>query len=105
MTPIRCQRLHHMLIIAGHLIVDPAHRDAYVVQCAEVVTAARRAQRCLDFSISADIVDQGRVCIFERWEDDAALMTFRGSGPSDDQQSAIVDADVRRYEISTVGDA
>ena len=94
-----------MLIIAGHLVVDPTQRDAYLAECVDVVSAARASAGCLDFSISADVLEPGRICIFERWEDEATLMAFRGSGPSDDQQTAILDADVRRYEISSVGDA
>lgn len=93
-----------MLIIAGHLIVDPAERDAYVVECEEVVRAARASAGCLDFSISADLLEPGRICVYERWEDEATLLTFRGSGPSDDQQTSILDADVRRYEIASIGD-
>jgi len=94
-----------MLIIAGHLVVDPSEREAYVAGCVEVVRAAVGAPGCLDFSITADPADPGRIRIYERWEDEAQLLAFRGSGPSGDQQAAILDADVRRYEISSVGDA
>lgn len=93
-----------MLIIAGHLTVDRAERDEYVAACASVVGAARAADGCLDFSITADIVDPTRVCIHERWESERQLLAFRGSGPSGDQQTAIVDAAVRRYVISAVED-
>lgn len=93
-----------MLIIAGHLVVDPSARDEYVSGCRQTVEAARRAPGCLDFTITADVVDPGSVRIFERWETEEQLLAFRASGPSGDQQSAIVSADVKRYEISTVGD-
>ncbi|QXC59100.1 antibiotic biosynthesis monooxygenase [Aquihabitans sp. G128] len=94
-----------MLVIAGHLVVDPSERDAYVAGCVAVVEAARATEGCFDFSITADTVDPGRIRIFERWEAEEPLLAFRGSGPSGDQQAAILDADVRRYEISSVGDA
>jgi quinol monooxygenase YgiN len=94
-----------VIIIAGYLTVSPGERDGYVAGCVEVVEAARRAPGCLDFSITADTVDPSRIRIFERWESALDLEAFRGSGPSDDQQAAILDADVRRYEISSVGDA
>lgn len=94
-----------VLIIAGHLDIDPAaDRDAYVADCRAVVEAARAAPGCLAFSISADIVDPGRVWVFERWEDEAQLLAFRGSGPSGSQQDAVVGADVKRYGVSSVGD-
>ncbi len=94
-----------MLIIAGHLVVDPAHRDRYVAECTAVVEAARAVAGCLDFSITADTVDAGRVLIFERWESEEPMLAFRGSGPSDEQQGEVLDADVKRYVISSIGDA
>lgn len=98
-------RLVVMLIIAGHLQVDPAERDAYVEGCTAVVEAARSAPGNLEFSLTADSVDPGQIRIYERWDDEATLLAFRGEGPSGDQQAAILSADVKRYEISSVGDA
>ena len=92
------------MIIAGHLAVSPTERDVYVEECVAVVTAARAAPGCLDYSITADSVDPAVVRIFERWETEEQLVAFRGSGPSDDQQAAIVAADVKRYGVSSVGD-
>jgi len=94
-----------MLIVAGHLRVDPTERDAYVADCRVVVEAARAAAGCLDFTIDADVVDPGRVNVYERWEAEEPLLAFRGAGPDAGQQAAILDADVRRYTISDVGEA
>lgn len=91
-----------MLIVAGHLEVAPADRDAYVAECVPVVEAARRANGCLEFSITADSVDAGRIQIYERWANEEQLLAFRGDGPSSDQQAQILDADIRRYGISSV---
>ncbi|HVA08772.1 MAG TPA: antibiotic biosynthesis monooxygenase family protein [Acidimicrobiales bacterium] len=93
-----------MLIIAGHLVVIPNERDAYVAECVATVEEARRAPGCLDFSITADTVDSGRVRIYERWEDEEQLLAFRGSGPSDSQQAAIVGAEVKRYGVAFVSE-
>lgn len=93
-----------MLIIAGHRNVPADQRDAYVANCRTVVEAARSAPGCLDFSITADTVDPGQVRIYERWETEEQLLVFRGSGPSDEQQTAVISADVKRYAISTVND-
>ncbi len=60
---------------------------------------ARRTPGCLDFAISADLLDPSRVDIFERWESQAAVDAFRGSGPSDEQQGSIVSASVSDYEV------
>ncbi|WP_344424607.1 antibiotic biosynthesis monooxygenase family protein [Pseudonocardia ailaonensis] len=94
-----------MLIVAGHLLVDPSARDAYVAECRAVVESARAAAGCLDFTITADTADPARVNVYERWEAEEPLLAFRGSGPSQDQETAILDADVRRYEIASEGPA
>ena len=69
-----------VVIVAGHLIVDPSQRDDYLAGCVEVVRAARAAAGCLDFALSADLIDAGRINILERWESAAAVEAFRGSG-------------------------
>jgi quinol monooxygenase YgiN len=94
----------NMLIIAGYLEVSPTERDAWVHDCATAVRMALEAPGCLDYAITADSADPSRVRVFERWEDEESLLAFRGSGPSDDQQAAIVAADVKRYGVSSVGD-
>ena len=91
-----------MLIIAGHLLVDPPARDRYLAGCVPVVEQARRSPGCLDFSLAADLVDPGRINVHERWESEEELLAFRGSGPSGEQQDAILGADVHRYLISGV---
>jgi len=89
-----------VVIVAGHLVVDPEERDEYLAGCVEVVRQARRAPGCLDFSLSADLLEPGRVNIFERWESVAAVQAFRGSGPSDEQGAAVRTASVAEYDIS-----
>jgi quinol monooxygenase YgiN len=88
-----------VVIVAGHVVVDPQQRDDYLSGCVEVVRQARRTPGCLDFSLSADLLEPGRVNIFERWESQAAVEAFRGSGPSDEQGAAIRAASVAEYDI------
>ena len=57
-----------MVIVAGHLIVDPEQRESYLADCVGVVEESRKAPGCLDFTIAADLVDPGRIDVFERWE-------------------------------------
>jgi hypothetical protein len=47
-----------------------------------------------------DLLDPGRVNIFERWESRAAVEAFRGSGPSDEQAATIVAASVAEYDVA-----
>ena len=89
-----------MVIVAGHIVVDPQQRDDYLSGCVEVVRQARRTAGCLDFALSADLLEPGRVNIFERWESVAAVQAFRGNGPSDEQGAAIRTASVAEYDIS-----
>lgn len=90
-----------VIIVSGSLHVAPDHRDAYVADCAPVVTQARDTAGCLDFAISADAVDPTRINVYERWESREAVETFRGSGPGGDQTAAITSADVTQYEVGS----
>ncbi|MEV0759019.1 antibiotic biosynthesis monooxygenase family protein [Nocardia sp. NPDC050435] len=89
-----------MVIVAGHLEVDPRDRAAYLADCAAVVAQARSTPGCLDFSIAADLIDDARIVIFERWESRAAVEAFRAGGPSDAQTAAIRAASVAEYDIA-----
>ena len=94
-----------MLIIAGWLQVDPDARERYLAGCVEVVELARAAPGCLDFALGADLLDAGRITVYERWESAEQLDAFRGSGPDSGQTEQIKDAQVLRYLISDTGPA
>ena len=87
------------VIVAGHLIVDAAERAEYLAGCTDVVRQARAAEGCVDFTISADLVDDARINVYERWETQAAVEAFRGSGPSDEQGAAIRSASVAEFDV------
>ncbi|MEZ7131556.1 putative quinol monooxygenase [Nonomuraea sp. AD125B] len=55
-----------MVIIAGHVVVEPQQRERYLADCVGVIELARQAPGCLDFAVSADLVDAGRVGSLER---------------------------------------
>ena len=69
-----------MVIVAGHLMVAPDERERYLASCVAVVELARGTPGCLDFAISADLIDPGRINILERWESRSAVEAFRGAG-------------------------
>ncbi|WP_051026865.1 putative quinol monooxygenase [Nocardia higoensis] len=73
-----------------------------VAGCAGVVEQARRARGCLDFAIGADLVEPGRINVFERWATQEEVEAFRGSGPEQGQSAAIVEASVTEFDIAAV---
>jgi quinol monooxygenase YgiN len=91
-----------MVIVAGHITVEPQQRESYLAGCVRVVEQARAAAGCLDFAITADLIDPSRIDIFERWESQAAVEAFRGGGPSDDQGGAMLSASVAEYDVAGV---
>jgi quinol monooxygenase YgiN len=91
-----------MLIIAGTLILDPAHRAAFLAANADVVGQARQAHGCFDFVQAADPLDPSRINIFERWDTEDELLAFRGAGQPESDSPPIQSADVMRYVISAI---
>ena len=91
-----------MVIVAGHLLVAPEQRDEYLAGCVAVVEQARAARGCLDFALSADLVDAGRINILERWESQADVEAFRGEGTGGDQAAQIIGASVAEYDVADV---
>ena len=73
-----------MLVVLGHLVLDPADRDAHVAASADAVRLDRAAEGCLDFAVSADPVDPARVNVQERWRSAEDLAAFRASDPDPD---------------------
>jgi len=91
-----------MVIVAGYIVVNPEEREAYLEGCKHVVEQARRVPGCLDYSLAADLIDPGRIDIFERWETQAAVEAFRGEGPSDEQSATMLSASVAEYDVAEV---
>ncbi len=91
------------IIVAGHLTIDTDDRDSYLRTCETVVQTARHTDGCLDFAISADLVDPTRINVYERWRDRPALEAFRDQGPADDQMSTLIAIDVGEYQAQPSG--
>jgi quinol monooxygenase YgiN len=91
-----------VIIVAGHIVVAPAQRESYLAGCVTVVEQARHAHGCLDFAITADLIDPSRVNVYERWTSQSAVEAFRGSGPSDEQSAAMLSASVTEYAVAAV---
>ncbi|MDT4951136.1 MAG: hypothetical protein QOJ37_3731 [Pseudonocardiales bacterium] len=96
-----------MLIVAGYLRVSPDLRDRYLEAAATATRLARAADGCLDFVQAADPVHTDRIVIYERWMSEVDLLAFRNSESDPDAPALppILDAEVLRYEIESVGPA
>ena len=55
---------------------------------------------CLDFAITADLIDPGRLSILERWDAQAAVGIFRRSRPSKKQGAAMLSGSVAEYDVA-----
>jgi quinol monooxygenase YgiN len=89
------------IIVSGSLHVDPAQRDAYLDTRVAILAHARQAPGCLDFSLSADLLDAGRINVYERWRSREDLLAYRaGDGPELDDTIAVTAAAVELHHIS-----
>jgi quinol monooxygenase YgiN len=93
------------IIVAGTLTVAPEERERYLEGCRDAVAAARAASGCLDYALSADLLDGGRINVYERWRSRRDLHRFRGSGPSDDQLDALIQIRVAEFDVVEVSGA
>jgi quinol monooxygenase YgiN len=88
-----------VLIIAGHIEVDPARRDEVVAALQDLVRRARAAPGCLDLAVTADSLDPARVNTFERWESTEQLEAFRAVAHAPDIGEILADH-VRLYDVT-----
>ena len=90
-----------MIIVAGHLRVDPGVRQTYLGGCRSVIETARQTEGCQDFHLSADSLEPDRINIYEAWDSAPAVASFRGAGPDDAQGKMIRSVDVRQFTIAS----
>jgi quinol monooxygenase YgiN len=62
-----------MIVIAGHVAIDPERREEAVQVAREMAEASRREAGCVAYVFSANLEDPNRFLVFEEWESDAAL--------------------------------
>jgi quinol monooxygenase YgiN len=97
-----------MLVIAGHIRIDPAKRDVAIAAARALMGATRSEAGCVVYKFSADLADPGLFHIFEQWESPAALdahfeaphmAAFQAEIP----KLGLRQMDLKRYEVSRVG--
>ena len=97
-----------MLVIAGTIPFDPAHRDAFHAACVALQQATRAEEGCLLYAFSADLEDPGVVHIIEKWTSEEALLehfaqphmaAFREAGSS----AGLGKSSMLKYQVSSEG--
>jgi len=90
-----------VIIVSGPIHVAAVDRGRYLAACREVILAARASHGCIDFHLSADPIDSGRINVYEEWESVEAVEAFRGSGPPTEQTVAIRTSRVSQHEVTS----
>jgi len=96
-----------MLVIAGHIRLDPAKREAVIAAARDVMRDTRRETGCISYTLSSDVEDQGLFHIFEEWESAEALGAhFKAPHMARFQAAAagfgIKEMKLQRYEVASV---
>ena len=94
-----------MIIVSGKIYVRSGTRQTFLAASLEAIAQARHTAGCHDFVVAADPIEPDRVNVYEEWESEEALLTFRGAGPDEDLSSSIVRANVAQHVISSSGPA
>lgn len=62
-----------MIILIGHIDVDPADAAAFIEDVRAITPIVRAEPGCLFHSLVPDDAAAGRMLLVQRWRDDAAL--------------------------------
>lgn len=89
-----------MLIIAGKMYVAPEDREELLAGFDKIIRSARAKPECLDFVVSADPIEEGRVNLFERWESEEALKAHQATTAPPAPEIEMLDVDVRVYQVT-----
>jgi quinol monooxygenase YgiN len=62
-----------MIIVGGTFEVEPDQREEFLASRHDGMRRSRAEPGCLEYTLSPDPLDPGRVMLFERWEDQESL--------------------------------
>lgn len=92
-----------MLIITAKMYVDPERRAEFLAGMEDEIRQARTEPGCVDFIVAPDLVEPGRVNLFEQWataEDFAVRCATFSPAPSPVE---VLGHEATRYEIRSSG--
>lgn len=91
------------VIVAGWCTVDPTRRDEVVENFKDLVLRARSAPGCLDVAITADPVDSSRINIFEFWQSEKDLNSWRAVSNLPQEITPMLRMEVQKHVIQQSG--
>ncbi len=96
-----------MLIIAGTLEVEPEDRDVLMAAALPMMAASQAEEGCIEYVFTLDLTDAGKVRVFERWTDLAALEAHFATPHMAALRAAMaplrIRPDVTRYAVARSG--
>ena len=100
-----------MIIVAGTFHVDPDRRDEFIRGRESAMVTSRGEPGCIEYVFAADPIDLGKIVLYERWEDKAALgahleamrVAREAAGPPAEPGVPVLSSELAQYEISAVG--
>jgi quinol monooxygenase YgiN len=97
-----------VLVVAGTITFDPAHQEDVIEAACRVVEATRQEAGCLSYEFFADLIEPGRLIVFEEWEEESHLLDHLETPHLAEFRKALQacgmkSRDIRRYYVSSVG--
>ncbi len=92
-----------MVIVGGTFEFDPSLREQFLASRFEMMQESRVEPGCLEYTFAADPMEPGRVVLFERWQDQAALdahLAIRRASPPPANDVKPISAAITIYDVS-----
>lgn len=94
-----------MIIVSGTIQLQPGQGPAFLAASMPAMVAARRASGCGAFVVAPDPIQPDLVNVYEEWDTEDSLRSFRGDGPASDLRALIAEAHVRLHQVAQSGPA
>jgi quinol monooxygenase YgiN len=93
-----------VVIVAGSFEIKPEEREEFLAGRHDSMRESRNEPGCLEYTMSADPIDPGRVVLFERWADqaglDAHLAAMGNAPPPSGPAVAPISATITIYDVA-----
>jgi quinol monooxygenase YgiN len=93
-----------VVIVGGSFEIEPERREEFLAGRHEAMRRSRAEPGCLEYVMSADPIDPGRIVLFERWADqvslDAHMAASRQAPAAPDVATAPTSSVVSLYDVT-----